>query len=323
MRSFCVLGCTIAFALLHGALALAAPATTEWRWAVGAQVDPASHGIVDLGIRYRGFSAQVLTDTLDLRFRHRVPQGEWQFGARLALFGAELLFSPWENNAPAPEEALRAGYLGADISRAWWFSDGRYIGLSSELRHYTFGAWRESTRDIPDATLRARTGVKLGIWRRDLQTEILVGHLIEEARHGGWIEARLESPPGPGWGLANRTHLGWSTGLTRLSRFRLGGLNPYVVPFGGLGWAQYWVERYVVQRLGVAFSANTIPLDLQLGTDIGFWDRVELQLSMVAAARFKLGVYECAMMGGMTALRDGQADFGNWSLFFWFERPWG
>ena len=43
----------------------------QWRWAVGAQLDPASHGIVDLGYRTKDFSIQWLTDTLDVRYKKR------------------------------------------------------------------------------------------------------------------------------------------------------------------------------------------------------------------------------------------------------------
>ena len=56
-------------------LALGLPSVSEagqWRWALGAQLDPASHGIVDIGYRAKGLSIELLTDTLDLRYRHRV-----------------------------------------------------------------------------------------------------------------------------------------------------------------------------------------------------------------------------------------------------------
>ena len=66
----------------------------QWRWAVGAQLDPASHGIVDLGYRTKDFSIQWLTDTLDVRYKKRVARGQWELGLRGALFGASSCFLP-------------------------------------------------------------------------------------------------------------------------------------------------------------------------------------------------------------------------------------
>ena len=53
--------------VITGSLAFAD--SGQWRWAVGAQLDPASHGIVDLGYRTKDFSIQWLTDTLDVRYK--------------------------------------------------------------------------------------------------------------------------------------------------------------------------------------------------------------------------------------------------------------
>lgn len=295
----------------------------QWRWALGAQIDPASHGIVDLGYRSDGLSLQLFTDTLDLRYRHRVQRGQWEVGLRGALFGAELLFSPWENGQPAPEQALRASYSGLDVSRAWWFQDGVYLGLLSEIRFYQFGKWRDAHRAVPEARGRLRAAVKLGVWNSKIRSEILGGFVQDGETPGLWVEAKLSAPRATGIGLMNRSYLGWSEGLTRLSKFRLGGLNPYVVPFAGLGWAESWVERYAVQRLGLGYRSDDKAFDIAAGIDVGLWDDEGIRISPLVLMSLEQGSDRYAASGGVVAFEHETLQFGGWSMFFWYERTWG
>ena len=85
-------------ALLLGAMVITgSPAfadSGQWRWAVGAQLDPASHGIVDLGYRTKDFSIQWLTDTLDLRYKKAGgarTMGAWS--ARSTFRSGAIVFS--------------------------------------------------------------------------------------------------------------------------------------------------------------------------------------------------------------------------------------
>lgn len=308
-------------------LTLGVPMVSEggqWRWALGAQLDPASHGIVDIGYRTKSLSLQLLTDTVDLRYRHKVERGQWEVGLRGALFGAELLFSPWEDGRPAPEQALRATYAGLDLSRAWWLSGGMYIGLLGEFRLYQFGPWKDATRVVPDERGRLRAAAKWGIWRSTLRTEVLSGVVQDGDTPGFWVEAKLSVPTSDGFGFLNKSYLGWSRGLTRLSRFRLGGLNPYVVPFAGMGWAESWVERYAVQRVGLNIRADQADqtLEVALGADIGLWDDESLRISPMAMGTLEIGADKWMASGGVIAFEEANLQFGGWSLFVWYERSW-
>ena len=296
----------------------------QWRWALGAQIDPASHGIVDLGYRHDSLSLQLLTDTLDLRYRQRLEHGAWEAGFRGALFGAELLFSPWQDGQPAPQEALRASYAGMDIHRSWWFSGGLYLGVLGEFRLYQFGGWRDSTRAIPKERGRLRAAMKMGVWRSSLRSELLGGFVQDGDTPGYWVEAKLSLPSKVGFGFLNQSYLGWSEGLTRLSRFRLGGLNPYVVPFAGMGWAESWVERYAVQRAGLNFRAENEDRSFEcaLGLDVGIWDDKRLQISPVAVGSLIVDSDKLVLSGGAIAFEEGALKFGGWSLFVWYERAW-
>ena len=301
------------------------PASAEagqWRWAGGAQIDPASHGIVDLGYRSSNLSIQLLTDTVDLRYKQPVKGGQWQFGLRGALFGAELLFSPWKNGKPAPTEALRASYLGVDLSRAWWFRGGIYARVSSEFCYYDFGKWQDATRVVPKARGRLRSALKLGVWRSDLRAQILSGFIQDGDFRGWWVEGRFALPRTTGFGWMNQTHLGWSQGLSRVSKFRLGGLNPYVLPFAGLGWAQFWVERYALQRFGLGYRSDDSVYDFRLGTDVGLWDEESLKASPVLMASYARGNRKVAASGGVLTWEKSELGFHGWSLFLWYEHTW-
>lgn len=294
----------------------------QWRWALGAQIDPASHGIIDLGYRDGGYSVELLTDTLDLRYRGRLEKGQWDIGLRAAVFGAELLFSPWQDNKPAPEDALRASYLGIDLSRAWWLGDGYYAALAAEYRLYQFGQWDESTRDIPKERGRLRTAVKVGRWHSELRAQFMAGYVRDGGFDGWWFEGKLSKPRGVGLGIWNQTHFGWSHGLTRLSKFRLGGLNPYVIPFAGLGWAQFWVERYAVQRVGLGYKAHDGAFDLTAGLDLGVWDQERMRVSPVMAASVDFGDNTLAASGGIVMTEEAELGVHGWSAFVWYERSW-
>ena len=54
-----------------------------------------------------------------------------------------------------------------------------------------------------------------------LRTELLGGFVQDGESPGFWFEAKLSVPSSVGWGLLNQSYLGWSDGLTRLSRFPL------------------------------------------------------------------------------------------------------
>ena len=39
------------------------------------------------------------------------------------------------------------------------------------------------------------------------------------------------------------------------------------------GWAQFWVERYALQRLGLGFKSQDEVYNFGVGIDLGIWDR--------------------------------------------------
>lgn len=92
----------------------------------------------------------------------------------------------------------------------------------------------------------------------------------------------------PEWTVAPflEARAGWARRQDFLTRTRLGGLNPYVVPLAGAGWAEFYVQKYGAVRLGpslageygeVSVFADTVVFDEQADPIYGFGGRVRFQ----------------------------------------------
>ena len=96
---------------------------------------------------------------LDLRYK-RVARtmGAWS----AERFSSGVVIFSWEAGRPAPEKALRASYLGVDLSRAWRFRDGFY-GTSMEPDITIWAVARCNTNH--SRCVVATDSSKFGVWR--------------------------------------------------------------------------------------------------------------------------------------------------------------
>lgn len=242
-------------ALLLG-LALAEDAGPwETRAMLGGEFDASSHGVLDLGLRRGPWSAQLLTDTLDLGWDRELSRGRLWVHPRAEFGAAGLMISPWTDGAPDPSRALLASYAGPDLGAIRYLRWGFYGGLSAHLRYAWFGATKGTEIAVPEARLWLRGDALLGYWKPSGQAKLSVG----ADRDGGPIAPHLtfEGSFAPDWPVAPLLEL--RAGLARdqdlLSWTRLGGLNPYVVPLAGAGWAEWWVQDYAAARVGETVHA--------------------------------------------------------------------
>ncbi len=241
-------------------VAVAGPARAadwEWRAAAGAQIDPSSHGVVDFGVRKGPWSIQLLTDTLDLRWAPESDRGRWWIAARGEAFAAGLLITPWTRGAPDPTRALTASYGGLEGGFLRYFGPV-YLGAQLAERGYVFGAREQTAIPVPGITSLLSADFVAGyyqpslhVWVRagiDLQDKALSAHVAGEGvfRPAGLLAPRLE------------VRAGWGFQQTDLTRTRLGGLNPYVVPLAGAGWAEFWVENYAAGRAGLTLKTKHV-----------------------------------------------------------------
>lgn len=229
----------------------------EWRASAGAQIDPSSHGVFDFGVRKGPFSIQLLTDTLDVRWAPESDRGRWWIAARGEAFAAGLLLSPWTRGAPDPSRALTASYGGIEGGFVRYLGPV-YLGAQLSERVYLFGGRDETTIPVPGVTSLLSADVIAGYWQPslhvwvragiDLQNTEIQAHVAGEGvfRPRGLVAPRLE------------LRAGWGFHQTDLTRTRMGGLNPYVVPLAGAGWAEWWVENYAAGRAGLTLQTKYV-----------------------------------------------------------------
>ncbi len=238
-------------------------ADLQWRAALGGQIDADPHGIADVGLRSGDWSAELLTDTLDLRWRPEGDHGRAWVAARVATIAAGLFISPWTDGAPDPSAALRSTYGGVEAGALRYLPRGFYAGVQGSARYQAFGAMPDTTVAVPEARPVGDADLLLGLWSPDVQA-------WSRAGVDAWIEpgegsriaphVHLQATVCPIWTLAPLVELrvGAAQHQDAVTRTRLGGLNPYVVPLAGAAWAEWWVEDYLATRLGLR---GRIPID--------------------------------------------------------------
>lgn len=271
----------------------------EWRTMIAGEINADPHGALDVGWRSGDWQVQLITDTLDVRWQPEHERGRSWVAARAEAGAAGLMISPWADGAPAPEAALTAFYAGAEGGRVWYLRDGLYVGGDAQARWWWFGALDGTDRAVPGAQPRGEAAAFAGWWSEDGQAWLRAGaHVAPEAGRVGLdsplfarapgdpIHAVLLTSGGQGvqpflqlvakarpaeWTVAPRAELraGWSQGQDAVSRTRLGGLNPYVVPLAGAAWAEFWVDTYAAARLGPSLQAGPFRIDPVV--DLAVW----------------------------------------------------
>jgi len=236
--------------LLASGLASATAGEWEWRGAIAAQIDPSPHGVFDVGARRGAFSAQLLTDTLDVRWAPELDRGRWWVAARGEFGAAGLLISPWSDGAPDPSRALTASYGGVEGGGIRYLPRGLYAGGQLAARYYLFSAMDATTAPVPEARLLSTPEGIVGYWQESLQGWVRGGANVGPALFSPHVAAEVKARPD--WTVAPRVELRAGAGMDQdyLTSTRVGGLNPYVVPLAGAGWAEFWVEDYAAARVG-------------------------------------------------------------------------
>lgn len=174
--------------------------------------------------------------------RYQVGVRKWLFG-RAGDTAAALVLPP---NTEVVEQALALTYWGFAPDRSQWEPHRtlmRYTGLGLGVRFLLDArvddrAWGlNDPRNAPDR---------------------FIPRIRQWSRYGASLTDGLR--------VQVSQHFGWGSGEDDLTRDRLGGLNPYVVPLGGVPWAAFLAGRYVAGRLslhGRVWADG--PSDLEVG----------------------------------------------------------
>lgn len=258
----------------------------EWRVDAGGEFNAAPHGVVDVGFRRGPFTAQLFTDTFDVRYAPSYETWRWWAGGRVEAYAAGLLPSPWKDGAPDPERGLSASYVGLDGGLITYLPWGLWGGGQAAVRGYTFAKLEQTTVPVPDETVVVTPEVTAGLWRPWLTAQIRAGAEVRPGRVAPHVAGELFLRPELTVAPFVEARGGWARGQDFLTRTRLGGLNPYVVPLAGAGWAEFYVQKYAALRLGpsvageygeVAVFADAVVFDERSDPIYGFGGRTRFQ----------------------------------------------
>ncbi|MCA9490594.1 MAG: hypothetical protein KC621_11755 [Myxococcales bacterium] len=308
-------------------------APIEWRAAAGAELETDSHGILDLGVRSGDWSAQLFTDTLDLRWEHAYGRGKVSVGLRGAGFAAGMFISPYTAGAPDRDRAQLVQYVGPDVLAQRWLGHGWYAGGEGFARAHHFTPMGDATLVVPD-TVWLRGDAVIGGWFADGARSVRASMGVDVSTVDGRISphaagearARLEAEVAP----FGELRAAWAEDADDLLATRLGGMTPYHVPVAGLAWAEVWAQDLVAARLGAQWTHGG--LEVPVFVDGAAWilpeDRSSPDPDAAATVGFGGGLgYRSGTWSARTTV--GVAPFwerpeGTWpvSVFFLLGTDW-
>jgi len=219
-------------------------------WA-GGQIDSDGHGDVTVGVRRGPLRADLYTDTLELAWEPADDRGRSWVKLRGNAFSAGLLLSPWTDGAPDPSRAAWAAYVGGETGSVRYLPGGAYAG--ARVGAWAWEVWPQAgtTQPVPDDAVIGSADLLAGVWQESWEVLLTVGVDGEPdglaPRAQLRADARGEGLVAPRFGV----WAGVADGQGPLTRTRLGGLTPYVVPLAGAAWGEWWVEDYAAVRMGL------------------------------------------------------------------------
>ncbi len=317
----------LALTAMSAAAEPAAPTPPEadpllWRLSFGGELAGTAHGVVDVGVRFGPWRAQLFTDTLDLRWGLELGDGRVELGARGQFFAGGMMIDPWTAGAPDPARRRVAAYASVDGEYVRYLGHGLYARGALTLREWFFVATDTTRIALPDPTFIASPELTLGWWRPDVELTATAG--ADLGQNGAAPRGRLFFRYTPEARVGPRVELraGLAHGQDDLTKTRLGGLNPYVVPLAGAAWAELWVERYVALRAGP--RATLGPVELSLVADLAWVDDGRRLFGVAALTRVGLDApwFVEASVGYAPEL-PRPTDLGRYGVWVLVGRSWG
>lgn len=272
---------------MHLAILLAATNALagDWYADFGGQFDADSHLIATVVHQTGPWQIGLYTDTLEVRVAPELDRGRAWVAVRAEAGAGGLLISPWRDGAPAPEEALLAGYFGSEGGVVRYGPSGLWVGAQVVARAWWFLPTEQTAIDVPGWTPVGTADALGGWWSDPASIEVTVGADARVETISPHVNARARwTPDWPVRPIVS-AHVGWAARQDFLNTTRLGGLNPYVVPLAGAAWAEFRVEDYAAARVGVELNLDAFDVaafadvaHFQARTEVGFGPRVRVEM---------------------------------------------
>lgn len=221
-------------------------------------MDAATSLVIDLGVRRQAWSAQLLTDTLDLRFSPELAHGRAWVALRGELGAVGMVHAPWAGGRPVPEQGFWGAYVGGEAGALRYGPHGLYGGVSTRGYRVSFIEGPSTEVRIPAPTPWLLAELVGGLYRDRGHVWMRLGVQHDALGEALQPHAHLTATASPGGELGAVTELraGVAQGQSFLTRTRVGGMNPYVVPVSGAGWGEWWAETYAIGRVGPRLSVD-------------------------------------------------------------------
>lgn len=297
-------------------LLLCSAFATDWTLALGAQADQDSHGIATVIAQDGPWTYGYYTDTLEVRVAPDLEGGRAWAALRTEAGLAGLLASPWEDGAPAPEQALVAGYISSEGGAVRYLRGGLWWGGQMSAQAWWFLPTQATTIEVPTWQPYGRAEWIGGWWSEPAAIDIRAGADAQPDGLSPHVSARMRWAPA--WTVRPNVNVqvGWAHAQDLVTLTRLGGLTPYAVPLAGAAWAEFRVEDYAAVQLGPELSVKT--LDFALLADVAhFQSRTELGFSPRARWHARSVSLDLAVGYAPKLVRQQGSAISVYTLFSW------
>ena len=234
-----------------------------------------------LNLKYQAeeYAITILTDTLQLSRFWSINEHSTWFYIQGQGYQGHMTPYPWEDGAPALSKGFQTSYAGIEGGQLRTWKEQFYVGGEGIARYYWYRTDNENPLENRDNEFRL-TFNTFAAWNTTAASVRLV--LGEDIVNTKQFELQphlyCTATYRPDWTFAPWLELraGWGDNQDNISKMRLGGLNPYVVPFAGAGWGEWWVEDYLVSRVGSITQIPIKKLQMELGihSDLGYFQNI-------------------------------------------------
>jgi len=298
----------------------------EFHGEVGAEINQAPFGVFNAGARTDKISIELITDTIDVRWTPTFKKGRAWLGFRGEFGFAYMFQAPWANGEPRRDLGYNAFYEGAEAGVIGYLPAGFYAGVDTTVRFNQFASNKATQVAVPESVWLMRTYGILGFYHENAHLWVRAGGDVLDfnrflPRVEGMFELNLPGSAAP----IMEVRGAWAQDATDLTRTRLGGLNPYVVPLAGLGWGEFWVKNYMATRVGAEgrWHADKNTFKLGLASDLDWFDD-QFMVGFSANFRWEKGPWFVETAYGWAPWADrpqGSVAMSGWLLggFTWTD----